>query len=184
MKKESTPLHDLLLLHPVVHGDHRGYFTETYNQKTAASLDLPFSWVQDNESLSMRGTFRGLHFQKPPFSQAKLIRVVRGAILDIVVDLRESSATYGKSFSVELSQTNHLQLLVPRGFAHGFLVLADDTIVNYKCDNFFNKESEGGLSVFDATVTAVWPKTFDRNDLILSEKDKHYGNLNSLRGIF
>ena len=170
MLVEETNLKGCYILQPKIFKDKRGYFTESFNQKTFTQLTgLSANFVQDNESQSSRGVLRGLHFQKGEFAQAKLVRVVKGSVMDVAVDLRLNSDTYGKHFSIILSGTNKTQLYIPRGFAHGFVVLEDNTIFNYKCDNYYNKASEGGIIYNDKNLNIDWslPKT----DLIISEKD-------------
>ncbi len=164
---ENTPIKDLMLITPNVFGDERGYFMETYNQNRLNKvIKIPF--VQDNESLSQKDVLRGLHYQKPPFAQAKLIRVIFGSILDVALDIRKNSETYGQHFKHVLSSDNRKQLYVPAGFAHGFLCLEDDTIVNYKCSEFYNKDSEASLLWNDTDLNIDW----GMKDPILAEKDK------------
>ncbi len=164
---ENTPIKDLMLITPNVFGDERGYFMETYNKKSLEKA-IKAAFVQDNESLSQKDVLRGLHFQKPPFAQAKLIRVIFGSILDVAVDIRKDSETYGQHFKHILSSENRKQLYIPAGFAHGFLCLEDDTIVNYKCSEFYNKNSEASLLWNDADLNINW----GMKDPILAEKDK------------
>jgi len=171
MKIEKTPLADCYIIHDTVHGDHRGYFFESFNRKIFLSetgIDIDF--VQDNQSKSQRGVLRGLHFQEGEHVQAKLVRVLQGRVLDVVVDLRKSSATFGKSFSIELSEDSHQQLFVPRGLAHGFLVLSETAVFFYKCDNYYNKASERGIIFNDTDLAIDWQ--LSEKDLILSEKDR------------
>ncbi len=172
MEQIATPLKDLLLLKPQVHGDHRGYFLESYNKQALEKLGLNLEFVQDNQSKSTKGIFRGLHYQKPPKAQTKLIRCLDGEILDVVVDLRPDSETFKKSYSVKLSSENFLQLLIPKGFAHGFLVLSDEATVAYKCDEFYSPEHEDGLHHLDPIVDIEWPMSPD--SFILSERDKKW----------
>ncbi len=167
MKIEKTFIKDLLIITPNVFTDERGYFLESYNKQHLESL-LTTDFVQDNESLSQKNVLRGLHFQKPPYTQAKLVRVIKGAVLDVVVDIRKNSATYSKHFSHILSEENKIQLYVPTGFAHGFLVLEENTIFSYKCSNYYNKESEGAILWNDSTLNIDWKV----NQPIISEKDK------------
>jgi len=164
---ENTPIKDLMLITPNVFGDERGYFMETYNKKRLEKA-IKSAFVQDNESLSQKGVLRGLHFQKPPFAQAKLIRVIFGSILDVAVDIRKDSETYGQHFKHILSSENRKQLYIPAGFAHGFLCLEDNTIVNYKCSEFYNKNSEASLLWNDVELNIDW----GMKDPILAEKDK------------
>lgn len=170
MLVEETNLKGCFIIQPQIFRDKRGYFIESFNQKAfknATGLDINF--VQDNESQSSKGVLRGLHFQRGEHAQSKLIRVIKGRVLDIVVDIRKDSVTFGEHFSIELSEENKTQLFVPRGFAHGFLVLEHDTIFSYKCDNFYNKASESGIIYNDKDLNINWemPKV----DLIISEKD-------------
>ena len=168
MKIENTFIKDLMVLSPTIFTDDRGYFLESYNKKNLAKfLDIDF--VQDNESCSQKGVLRGLHFQKPPFSQAKLVRVIRGSVLDVVVDLRKDSTTFGNYFKHILTAKNKKQVFIPEGFAHGFLVLENDTIFSYKCSNYYNKESEVSLLWNDATINIDW----EIKNPIISEKDKN-----------
>lgn len=156
-----------LLLKPRVFNDDRGYFMESYQKLRYEENGIPSNFIQDNESKSAKFVLRGLHFQKPPYAQAKLIRVISGAIFDVVVDIRKSSPSYGKYISAILSDQNKHQLFVPEGFAHGFLVLEDNTIVNYKVNAFYNRESEGTLQWNDADLNIDWPT----HDVSISEKD-------------
>ena len=171
MKVVDTGFKDLIIIEPTVFGDDRGYFFESYNEETWKKVvgEIP-NFIQDNESMSHQGVLRGLHFQKPPYSQGKLVRVVKGSVLDVAVDLRKHSPTYGKHFKIILSEENKKQLYVPEGFAHGFLTLEDNTVFSYKCTNFYHKESEGGLQWDDAKLNIDWGV---KNPL-LSEKDKNY----------
>jgi dTDP-4-dehydrorhamnose 3,5-epimerase len=166
----ETGFKDLYILEPKVFGDHRGYFLESYNQNRFNELGLDYKFVQDNESFSRFGTLRGLHFQHGEYAQAKLVRVILGAVLDVVVDLRKDSATFGKHFSVELNEQNKRIMMIPRGFAHGFVVLSDRALFSYKCDNFYNPAQEGGLAYNDKELGIDW--RLSEADIILSEKDK------------
>ena len=159
----------MVIIEPRVFPDARGYFFESYNKKVFDSEVCPVDFVQDNESCSTYGVMRGLHFQKPPFAQAKLVRCVRGAVLDVAVDLRKGSPTYGQHVAVELTEDNHRQFFIPRGFAHGFAVLSDIAIFQYKCDNYYNPESDGGISILDETLGINWH--LDPHKAILSDKD-------------
>jgi dTDP-4-dehydrorhamnose 3,5-epimerase len=165
----STPFRDLLILEPKVLGDSRGYFMESYNKETLATKSIHTVFIQDNQSSSRKGVFRGLHCQSAPHTQTKLIRTLSGNILDVVVDLRRKEPTYGKAFTIELSSENKRQLLVPKGFAHGFLVLSDMAEVFYKCDEFYNPSADGGINYADPALGIELPLT----DLILSEKDRN-----------
>ncbi|WP_067146643.1 dTDP-4-dehydrorhamnose 3,5-epimerase [Pseudotamlana agarivorans] len=167
---KETKLKDCFLLEPKVFGDDRGYFLECYNQNTFNELTgLDVQFVQDNESFSSRGVLRGLHFQRAEHAQAKLVRVIQGSVLDIAVDLRKDSETFGEYIAVELNADNKKQLFVPRGFAHGFVVLSETALFSYKCDNFYNKASEGGIIYNDNTLNIDWK--IEASDLIISEKD-------------
>lgn len=171
MKVLKTAIEGLLIIEPTVFGDSRGYFFESYNKQRfneATGLDIDF--VQDNQSKSCYGVLRGLHFQKPPYAQSKLVRCVRGKVLDVAVDIRKSSPTFGKYMAVELTEDNHRQFFVPRGFAHGFVVLSEEAIFQYKCDNFYHKESEGAIAWNDPEINIDWTIPFD--DVMLSDKDK------------
>ena len=165
----ETGFPGLKIFEPRVFADSRGYFFESFNQKTFHDAGITNVFVQDNESLSNRGVVRGLHYQHPPFAQAKLVRVVKGSVLDVVLDLRKGSPTFGKVFTVELSEENKKQLFIPHGFAHGFSVLKDQTIFQYKCDNFYSKEHEGGVLFNDAALGIDWMLHDD--EAIVSEKD-------------
>lgn len=156
MEIQKTPIEGLLILKPTIIKDDRGYFYESYNKNTLEAHGILTPFVQDNQSFSQKGVIRGLHFQKPPFAQAKLVRVVQGTILDVAVDIRLGSPTYGHFYSLELSGDNQLQFLIPEGFAHGFSVLEDQTIVQYKCSQFYNKESEGTVLFNDPTLNIPW----------------------------
>jgi dTDP-4-dehydrorhamnose 3,5-epimerase len=170
MNAIETGFQGLLILEPRVFADERGYFFESYNEATHAKLGLHYHWVQDNQSSSTHGVIRGLHFQNPPYAQTKLIRALQGEILDVVVDLRKDQPTYGKYFSVILSDENKKQLLVPRGFAHGFSVLSPTAQVMYKCDGLYNKESEAGIIYNDPDLNIDWK--LDTAAITVSDKDK------------
>ncbi len=169
MRIEPTKIEGVHIIHPVVHGDERGYFMESFHAaQMFESLGKKHEWVQDNESSSQQGVLRGLHYQIPPMAQAKLVRVSRGAVLDVIVDLRKDSRTYGQSLSVELSAKNKAQLLVPRGMAHGFLTLEPDTIFCYKCDQYYSAENERVLHWKDSDLNISWPI----KDPMVSAKDQ------------
>lgn len=170
MKIIETQFEGLLILEPKVFKDERGYFLESFNYKEFREKVGDINFVQDNESMSSYGVIRGFHFQLPPHDQAKLVRCVKGSVLDIAIDLRKSSPTFGKSISVELSEDNKRQLFIPRGFAHGFAVISPTAIFQYKCDNYYCPESEGGISLFDKDLKIEWP--FDLSEAIISEKDR------------
>lgn len=169
MNKEETFIKDLVVLTPDVFEDARGYFFEGYNKNKFSALGIDIDFVQDNQSFSQRGTLRGLHYQNPPHAQTKLVRVLQGEIMDVAVDLRKDSPTYGQHFGIRLTAENKKQLLVPQGFAHGFSVLSDTAVVLYKCDQFYNKASEGGIRFDDPTLQIDWG--MDLKDAIVSDKD-------------
>lgn len=169
MKFTETRLKDLYIIEPKVFEDSRGYFLEAYNEKKFREFGLSYHWLQDNQSKSARGVIRGLHYQKEPHAQTKLIRVLEGSILDVAVDIRTGSPTFGNVFTVELSARNHKQLLVPRGFAHGFSVLSDSAVVFYKCDNLYNPASEGGIVYNDAKLNIDWK--IPGEEALVSTKD-------------
>ena len=171
-----------VVITPSIFKDERGHFFESFNEKEFKEKVADVEFVQDNESLSVENVVRGLHFQKPPYAQAKLVRVINGAVIDVVVDIRKGSPTYGKYFHVYLSATNHRQFFVPRGFAHGFVSLKHDTIFQYKCDNFYNKESEGCILYNDPTIAIPWENWVHESQRIISDKDKKgvlFKNFNS-----
>jgi dTDP-4-dehydrorhamnose 3,5-epimerase len=165
----ATPLPGLFLVQPRVFEDSRGFFFESYNERFFTEAGVPSDWVQDNQSSSSYGVIRGLHYQLNPFAQSKLVRVLDGAILDVVVDVRKGSPTFRQVYSVELTAENKLQLMVPRGFAHGFSVLSDRAVVLYKCDNYYNKSSEGGIIYNDPSLNIDWRVPVGK--AIVSEKD-------------
>jgi dTDP-4-dehydrorhamnose 3,5-epimerase len=169
MNIEQTPIPDLVILTPAVFEDERGYFFESYSKSKLERLGIHIDFVQDNQSFSKKGTLRGLHYQNPPFAQTKLVRVLQGEIMDVAVDLRKDSLTFGKYFGIVLSAENKKQLLVPQGFAHGFSVLSETAVVSYKCDQYYNKQSEGGIRFDDVTLNIDWG--MDLNEAIVSEKD-------------
>lgn len=169
MRVETTPLAGLWLIHPTVFGDHRGRFLEAFNERAfAEATGAEVRFVQDNESLSMAGVLRGLHFQAPPHAQAKLVRVSQGAVLDVVVDIRPTSATFGRHFSVRLDDTDFRMLYIPEGFAHGFRTLEDRTIFTYKCTAYYHPASERTIAWNDPALAIPWGIT----DPIVSEKDR------------
>ncbi|MGB1204373.1 MAG: dTDP-4-dehydrorhamnose 3,5-epimerase [Chitinophagales bacterium] len=167
---ETTGIRDLVVINPRVFGDERGYFYESYNKKKLEENGLFYDFVQDNQARSSYGVLRGLHYQLAPFAQAKLVRVVEGTVLDVAVDLRKGSPTFGKSFGIVLSAENKKQLLVPRGFAHGYVVLSPTAEFFYKCDNYYAKEQEGGLMYNDPKLNIDWQ--VPEKDLIISQKDQ------------
>jgi len=167
---EKTYIDGLLVIQPKIFNDSRGYFYESFNSATfGIQTGVDINFVQDNESKSSFGVLRGLHYQLPPFAQSKLVRVIVGEVWDIAVDIREGSPTYGHHFGVLLSEQNKKQFFIPRGFAHGFVVLSNSAVFSYKCDNFYNKESEGGIKYNDKKLDIGW--NIDVNEAILSEKD-------------
>lgn len=169
MDFSKTPIEGLLVLTPQIFTDNRGYFCESYNRRTLSEAGITAEFVQDNESFSAQNTLRGLHFQKPPFAQAKLVRVLEGTVWDVAVDLRHASPTFGQWFGVELSGENKKQFFIPRGFAHGFSVLSPTAKFAYKCDNYYNKASEGAVRFDDPELAVDWK--IDLSKAVLSEKD-------------
>lgn len=182
MKMTRTDIEGLVVIEPRVFGDSRGYFFESFSQREFEKEVGQVRFVQDNESKSSYGVVRGLHFQKPPHTQSKLVRVVKGRVLDVAVDLRRDSKTYGKYFSVELTEDNHLQLFIPKGFAHGFAVLSDEAVFQYKCDEFYAPESEGAIAWNDPDIGVDWQIPEDK--VILSEKDKKHPSFKDLDVLF
>ncbi|MBL4668863.1 MAG: dTDP-4-dehydrorhamnose 3,5-epimerase [Flavobacteriales bacterium] len=174
MKFVKIEIEGLVVIDPNVFEDDRGHFYESYNKERFEKNGIKDLFVQDNQSLSQKGVLRGLHFQNPPCAQAKLIRVIKGKVLDIAVDLRKESPTYGEHYSIELSASNKKMFYIPTGFAHGFLTLEDDTIFSYKCSNFYNKESEDALLWNDATLGIDWKII----NPLLSDKDKEAPSFN------
>lgn len=172
MEVIKTDIEGVVILRPRVFTDARGYFFESFSKRVFDSEVSRVEFVQDNESRSSRGVMRGLHFQRPPYSQAKLVRCIEGAVLDVAVDIRRGSPTYGRHVSVELTAENHLQLFIPRGFAHGFAVLSPTALFQYKCDNFYAPESEGGISILDPALGIDWKIAPD--EILLSEKDTRH----------
>jgi dTDP-4-dehydrorhamnose 3,5-epimerase len=182
MPFHKTNIPGLLVFEPAVFNDSRGYFFESYNEKIfqVAGIDLRF--VQDNQSSSAYGVIRGLHYQLPPFAQAKLVRVLHGKILDVALDIRKGSPTYGQTYGLELSAENKKQLFIPPGFAHGFSVLSETAEVLYKCDDFYNKESDAGIRYDDPTLKIDW--MIPANKAIISEKDKNLPVLAACKNSF
>lgn len=191
VEKNVGGIEGLCVITPAVHGDSRGYFMETYSLRDMQEAGIDIAFVQDNQSMSTKGVLRGLHFQKQ-FPQTKLVRAIRGSVFDVAVDLRKGSATYGKWYGVELTEENKKQFLIPRGFAHGFLVLSDVAEFCYKCDDFYHPNDEGGLAWNDPSIGVIWPDVVgnyqgsadsagyaltDGTPLNLSEKDKKWDNL-------
>jgi dTDP-4-dehydrorhamnose 3,5-epimerase len=179
-KKFDTDIEGLVILEPDVFGDARGYFKETYNQEHFAGLGLDLNFVQDNVSYSAKGILRGLHFQAPPYAQGKLVTVLQGEVVDVAVDIRRSSPTYGKHLAVRLSAENHRMLYVPPGFAHGFQVVSETCLFCYKCTGFYRRAAEGGLRWNDPGLGIEWPITTP----LISDKDKEYGPFSSFESPF
>ena len=175
MEVIKTNIDGVVIIEPRVFTDARGYFFESYSKREFDEKVRPVNFVQDNESCSSRGVMRGLHFQVPPFTQSKLVRCVRGAVLDVAVDIRRGSPTYGQHVAVELTEDNHRQFFVPRGFAHGFAVLSDVAVFQYKCDNYYAPQADGGISILDTSLGIDW--RIDPADAILSEKDTRHALL-------
>jgi dTDP-4-dehydrorhamnose 3,5-epimerase len=170
MEFTTTDIEGLVVIEPKVFGDHRGYFFESFRQdRFANAVGYPVTFVQDNESRSMKGVLRGLHFQLPPVAQGKLVRVTKGAVLDVALDIRKDSSTFGKHFSIELNEDNKRQLWIPPGFAHGFVALMDDTVFQYKCTNCYSPENECAILWSDTDLNIDWKL----NDVAVSEKDKN-----------
>lgn len=185
MKVIKTDIEDILIVEPDVHGDHRGYFVETYNKKRYDENGIKADFVQDNMSFSaQKGTLRGLHFQNPPYAQAKLVSVSKGAVIDVAVDIRKGSPTFLKHVAVELSEENHRQLFIPRGFAHAFVTMTENVEFRYKCDNLYNKDSEGGIRYDDPTIAIPWEDILKGIEPILSEKDKNGKGINEMDNQF
>lgn len=175
MRVTKTDIEGLVIIEPEVFGDSRGYFMESFSQRTFDSEVAPVRFVQDNRSYSRYGVVRGLHYQREPYAQSKLVSCVVGRVLDVAVDIREGSATYGKYVAVELSAENKRQLFIPKGFAHGFAVLSDEALFEYKCDEFYHPEAECGIAWNDPTIGIDW--RLPKEDIILSKKDSEYKNL-------
>ena len=174
MKYINTNIEGLTIIEPKIFGDHRGYFLETYNQKKNEEIFGGVLFIQDNESKSTKGVLRGLHFQKPPFEQAKLVRCIEGEVLDVAVDIRKKSPTYGEHFSIILSGKNKRQLFIPRGFAHGFVVLSETATFAYKVDNSYSPEHEDGIMWNDPSLAIDWE--IDTQNIKLSDKDKNFSS--------
>lgn len=175
----TTHIKDVFILEPQVFGDERGYFFESFNaERFFAHTGVDVHFVQDNESRSKRGVLRGLHFQRAPYAQAKLVRVVKGRVLDVAVDIRKDSPTFGRYVAVELSGDNKRQLFIPKGFAHGYMVLEEDTIFQYKCDAYYHPAAEGGIAWDDPQIGIEWP--LPEGEIILSERDKNRPLLSEL----
>ena len=183
MQFTRTKIHDVVIIEPKVHGDDRGYFVETFRaDKLEEFLGFKLNFGQDNESKSSKGVLRGLHYQLPPHAQTKLVRVIQGRVLDVAVDIRRNSPTFGQYVTVELSAENKKQILVPRGFAHGFVVLEDDTIFAYKVDNYYSPECDRGIAFDDKSLNIDW--ILKKVELKLSEKDRKQPKLNETNDLF
>ena len=183
MQFVRTKIEDVVIIEPKVHGDDRGYFVETFRaDKLEEFLGFKLNFGQDNESKSSKGVLRGLHYQLPPHAQTKLVRVIQGRVLDVAVDIRRNSPTFGQHVAVELSAENKKQLLVPRGFAHGFVVLEDDTIFAYKVDNYYSPECDRGIAFDDESLNIDW--ILKKEELKLSEKDTKQPKLNETNDLF
>ncbi len=183
MKITNTEIEGVVIIEPRVFADARGYFFESYSKRELDdALGYSVDFVQDNQSMSSRGVVRGLHFQKPPYTQAKLVRCIKGRVLDVAVDLRKNSPTYGKHVAVELSEDNKRQLFVPKGFAHGFSVLSEDAVFQYKCDNYYAPQSEGGVCLWDPELAIDWH--ISPEERILSAKDEKHPLLKDINSPF
>ena len=183
MQFTRTNISDVIIIEPKVHGDDRGYFVETFRaDKLEEFLGYKINFCQDNESKSSKGVLRGLHYQLPPHAQTKIVRVIQGRVLDVAVDIRKNSATFGKYVAVELSAENKKQMLVPRGFAHGFVVLEDDTIFAYKVDNYYSPECDRGIAFDDESLNIDW--ILEKEELKLSDKDTKQPKLNETKDLF
>lgn len=182
MEVIKTDIEGPLIIEPKVFGDARGYFFESFSQREFDAKVGELRFVQDNESCSRRGVMRGLHFQMPPFTQAKLVRCVRGAVLDVAVDIRRGSPTYGRHVAVELTEDNHRQFFVPKGFAHGFSVLSDVAVFQYKCDEFYHPEADAGISILDESLGIDWRIPLE--EAVLSDKDTRHPLLSGFESPF
>ncbi|ROS92237.1 dTDP-4-dehydrorhamnose 3,5-epimerase [Muribaculaceae bacterium Isolate-077 (Janvier)] len=182
MEVIKTDIEGVVIIEPRIFADSRGYFFESYSKKEFDEKVRPVDFVQDNESCSSYGVMRGLHFQAPPFTQSKLVRCVKGRVLDVAVDIRKGSPTYGRHVAVELSEDNHRQFFVPRGFAHGFAVLSDIAVFQYKCDNYYAPQADGGISILDTSLGIDW--LIDPDKAILSEKDMRHPMLSDFDSPF
>lgn len=182
MNVVQTEIPGVVIIEPRVFEDARGYFFESFSQRDFDAQVREVKFVQDNESKSSYGVLRGLHFQKPPYAQSKLVRVVKGAVLDVAVDIRKGSPTFGKHVAVELTESNHRQFFIPRGFAHGFVVLTDEVVFQYKCDNFYAPQSEGALAWDDPDLGIDWK--VKASDVILSDKDRAHPRLKDAGWLF
>lgn len=182
MEVIKTNIEGVVIIEPRIFRDERGYFFESFSQREFQEKVCNTVFVQDNESKSSYGVLRGLHFQKPPYAQSKLVRVIKGAVLDVAVDIRKGSPTFGQHVAVELTEDNHRQFFIPRGFAHGFSVLTDEVIFQYKCDNFYAPQSEGALAWDDPDLGIDWRLPAEK--VILSEKDRHHSRMKDADWLF
>jgi len=179
----KTSIDGVLIIEPKIFGDNRGYFLESFNNKEfKEKTGLDINFVQDNESMSTYGVMRGLHFQNPPYTQSKLVRCVKGSVLDVAVDIRKGSPTYGQYVAVELTEDNHKQFFIPKGFAHGFVVLSETAIFQYKCDEYYHPEVDGGISILDDSLGIDWKIPTDK--VLLSDKDKKHPLLKDFNSPF
>lgn len=182
MEVIKTKIEGVIIIEPRIFKDDRGYFFESFSQREFEEKVCKTTFVQDNESKSSYGVLRGLHFQKPPFAQSKLVRVIKGAVLDVAVDIRKGSPTFGQYVSVELTGDNHRQFFIPRGFAHGFSVLSEEVIFQYKCDNFYSPQSEGAIAWNDPDLNIDWRIPIE--EVVLSVKDSKHPKLKDLQSVF
>lgn len=182
MEVIKTTIDSVVIIEPKVFNDARGYFFESFSQKEFEEKICKINFVQDNESMSSYGVMRGLHFQYPPYTQSKLVRCVKGKVIDVAVDIRKGSSTYGQHVAVELSEENHRQLFIPRGFAHGFAVLSESAVFQYKCDNFYVPKSDGGINIKDDNLGIDW--IIPMESVILSDKDTKYAFLQNFDSPF
>ena len=182
MEVIKTAIEGVVIIEPRIFKDSRGYFFESFSQNEFENKVHKINFVQDNESMSSYGVMRGLHFQRPPYAQSKLVRCVKGRVLDVAVDIRKGSPTFGQHVAVELSEENHRQFFIPRGFAHGFAVLSDMAVFQYKCDNFYAPQSEGALAWDDPDLGIDWRIPTDK--VLLSEKDRHHSRLRDAERLF
>lgn len=178
----KTEIPGVVILEPRIFGDSRGYFYESYSQRDFDEKVAKVTFVQDNQSYSHYGVLRGLHFQKPPYAQSKLVRVIQGRVMDVAVDIRKGSPSFGKHVAVELTEKNHRQFFIPKGFAHGFVVLSETALFQYKCDEFYHPELEGAIAWDDPDLGIEWP--LDTNDIELSNKDKNHPLLKDILSPF
>ncbi len=178
----DTPIKGVKIIEPKIFGDSRGYFYESYSQRDFEEKVAKVNFIQDNQSFSHYGVLRGLHFQNPPYTQSKLVRVILGKVVDVAVDIRKGSPTYGKHVAVELTGENHRQFFIPKGFAHGFVVLSETALFQYKCDEFYHPESEGAIAWNDPDIRIEWP--IPASDIELSEKDNHHAFLENFDSPF